>query len=198
MATPGSPDYQWSVKPLIPFSPGFPAFDDVQQATLAAASGGAIMQSPGTLTGAATGTVTIAGTTGSGPTVTVTIAGTGVLYTYVAGDTTTTIAAGHIAAAINANSTVNQIVSATSTTNVITLTALTSGQAGMVSLATSVTGGATATASFTELDLPNGWVIPLSTFAFPVQFGLETFFQNIPYQVDNATKTAMRNAGLIQ
>jgi len=153
--------------------------------------------SAATFAGFATGTVAIAGTTGSGPTVTITIASTGVLYTYVTGDTTATIAAGHIAAAINANSTVNQLVNATSVGAVITLTALAAGQPGIVSLATSVSGGATATTSFTELDFAN-IVFPLSTFAFPTQFGLETFYIGTPYSVDNATKTAMRNAGLIQ
>jgi len=194
---PGSPDYQWPIKPLIPFGPGFPAVDETYQSQLASFSGGALDVSAATFAGFATATVTIAGTTGSGPTVTVTIAGTAVLYTYVAGDTTATIAAGHIASAINANSTVNQLVNATSVGAVITLTALAAGQPGMVSLATSVTGGATATASFTELDFAN-IVFPLSTFAFPVQYGLETFYIATPYQVDAATKAAMRNAGLIQ
>lgn len=194
---PGDPSQGVQFKGPYPFGPGFPAADETYQAQLAPFSGGALDVSAASFAGFATATVTIGGTTGSGPTVTITIAGTAVLYTYVAGDTTTTIAAGHIAAAINGNSTVNQLVTATSATNVITLTALTAGQPGMVSLATSVTGGATATASFTELDFANT-VFPLSTFAFPVQFGLETFYVGVPYGVDAATKTAMRNQGLIQ
>jgi phage tail sheath gpL-like len=197
MATPGSPDFQWPIKPLIPFGPGFPAVDETYQTQGSYFSGGVLDVSAATFAGFATATVTIGGTTGSGPTVTVTVAGTGVLYTYVAGDTTATIAAGHIAAAINANGTVNLLVTATSSTNVITLTALTAGQLGMVSLSTTPTGGATAVASFTELDFAN-IVFPLSTFAFPTQYGLETFYISTPYSVDTATKNAMRAQGLIQ
>lgn len=180
------------------FGPGYPA---IQAATVApqasAGSGGASEFPVATIEGAAVGTVTIGGTTGSGPTATVTIGGNPVTYTYVSGDTTTTLAATHVAAAINANGADSAVVTATSATNVVTITAKSNGAAGMLSLASSATGGATAVASGAELDLAGNVVIPTKTFALSLPGGAETFYAGVPEQVDAATKASLRSQGLI-
>jgi hypothetical protein len=40
-------------------------------------------------------------------------------------------------------------------------------------------------------------VYPTSTFAWATDFGLMTFLVSVPHEVDNATRTAMKLAGLV-
>ncbi len=94
-------------------------------------------QAPGT---AASGTATVGGTVEVGDVLEVTVAGNLVVYSLVAGDTTTTIAATSLAAALNANATFAASYVATSSAAVVTVTALLPGTAGNVTLACAVSG----------------------------------------------------------
>ena len=104
---------------------------------------------------AASGTITFAVTWTAGDTVTITIGGTAIVYTVVSGDTYTTIAQA-VASKINNDAIVGKLVSAsvgvTTTTAVVTLTAITRGTIGNAittvaaetsSTGTAVAGGAT-------------------------------------------------------
>lgn len=98
--------------------------------------GAAVYVSTSTVTGAfATGTLTLSGGSGS---VGGTIGGTAVTATWATSDTNS---AALIAAAINANSTVNKFCSATSSGAVVTITAAAAGQIGeRITLVASGTG----------------------------------------------------------
>jgi hypothetical protein len=96
-------------------------------------------------------TATVAGTVTLGDELTTTVNGVAIPYTVVAADTTPTILAAHIAAAVNATTVVdqtagmplNRVVSASSSGGVITITAVRFGPA--FSLACSVSAGAKET-----------------------------------------------------
>lgn len=182
------------------FGPGYPAIQAQNVAPVASAgSGGVSEMSVASAEGYALGTVTIAGTVGAGPTVTVTIAGHPVTYTYVSGDTTASIAAGHIAAAINADTTDSGVVVAAASSAVITITAKKQGVSGMLSLAASVTGGATAAVSGSELDFANGVVVPTASgsVSVPGAGGVISLYAGVPISVDPATKSYLRTQGLV-
>lgn len=144
----------------------------------------------------ATSSIPIGGTTGAGPTVTVTINGTAVTYTYVAGDTSTALAAQHIAAAVNANATLSALVSATSSSSNVVVTALAANEAGMFPIAVSTTGGATASVAYGLMDLPNS-VVPRYSFAWPTDTGSRSFYAGIACGCDPQTKATLRSQGLI-
>jgi hypothetical protein len=75
-------------------------------------------------------TGTVGGTFATNDTLTTTIAGHAVVYTVLAGDTTDALIAQHVAAAINANTSVNTLVVATYSGAVVTVTAIADGVAG--------------------------------------------------------------------
>jgi hypothetical protein len=104
----------------------------------------------------AQGTIAITGTwVGGTDTATATINGHAVTYDTVSGDTTNSLIAQHLAAAINADSTDKAIVFANAEGNVVNITALTPGAAGEYSLAASKSStSGVVTASGAALVLP--------------------------------------------
>lgn len=126
-------------------TPGYPAIIPPLVPLVGAGSGGAYLAPVTGVEGAASGKVTITGVPAIGKTVTVTINGHAVVYTLVSGDTTNTLVATHFAAAINADSTSNLIVSASGSGAVVSITALVSGAPGQYSLTASATGFASGT-----------------------------------------------------
>jgi hypothetical protein len=98
-------------------------------------------------------TGTVGGTFATNDTLTTTIAGHAVLYTVVAGDTTDALIATHVAAAINANTTVNKLVIASAAGAVVTVTAIADGVAGnaITFACTKVSSAGTYTASGADL-----------------------------------------------
>lgn len=107
---------------------------------------------------AATQTVTIAGTIHTGDIVTVTVNGTAISFTITGSETTATLVAVAVKNALNANGTVAALVTATNSSGVITLTAVTAGTAGnAITVEAEVTGGgATTTATAGGATLSGG------------------------------------------
>lgn len=109
-----------------------------------------------------TGTVTIGGTFHAGDVVTVIINGTSVTHTVVAGDTNLAGVATGVAAAINANATLQALVLASASTDTVTITAIT-GNDTNISLSSSVSGvGATVTATASGATLAASAVVTLT------------------------------------
>lgn len=168
-------------------------------AVFGAGSDGVYNSQVNAVVGAASATVTIAGTPASGNTITVTINGHAVTYTLVGGDTTTALTATHVAAAITADSTDGPLVTATASGSVITITAKALGSAGNLSLSTSATGGgATATASTGTLSFANNYYIAKVTFSWRIHAaasGAKTYYKGQPYQIDPTNAALMRTLG---
>lgn len=91
----------------------------------------------------AASSTTISGTPNHDGTVTVTVNGHAVVYTEVSGDTTPTLIASHVVTAVNADTTANKLVLASSSGAVFTLTALSNGaQSNAITVAISSTDSA--------------------------------------------------------
>jgi hypothetical protein len=141
------PDISFNYPPALPFGAGFPSLDSVNSARSLPASLGAVQESPSIYAGSAVLNATIAGTTGVGPVITFNVGGNVSAYTYVAGDTTATIAAGHIVTQLNGVGAIAALVTVSNTGAVLTFTATAAGQSGMVSVLIGATGGATVQAT---------------------------------------------------
>jgi|GEM_PF-4595733 len=187
--------------PLAPFTsipvPGSPALMAAYINVAAPGGSGVAEISGASLLGNASATVTIGGTVATGNTVTATINGSASTATAAVSDTTTILAT-KLAAAINANASVNTVVVASAAGSVVTINSNATGTTGYYPLSTSATGGgATATASFTSLELAN-LVVPVKTFSYVAAGGSGpvVFYYNNPVYVDNATKADIRAQGL--
>jgi len=177
--------------------PGYPAINKPLEPEVGAGSDGAYLGSVNAYVGYAFATNTIGGTPATGNTVVTTINSHAVTYTLVGGDTTTTLVATHVAAAINADSTDAAIVLATASGSVVTVTALAQGSGGQYSFSVSVTGGGvTATASGTELNFTNNLYVAKTTFAWH-QRGSKKYYQGVGYQIDPVNAAAMRALGYL-
>ncbi len=146
--------------------------------------------------GYAQATITLSGTPASADTVSAVIDGKTTTYTLTGTDTLAT-AATALAGDINANSAVNALVDATAAGDVVTVKALLEGVIGMYSFSASATG-ITATASGTELDFLGNVVVPNQSFSFNTPNGVESFYTGIPRVVDAATKSLLKNSGLVR
>jgi len=179
--------------------PGYPAINKPLEPEVLQASGGPFEGSVNAYVGYAVGTVAIGGSFSTGNTVTVTINGHPVVYTLVSGDTTSTLVAAHVAAAIGADSTDAAIVTATPNAATIKITSLLPGAVGNYSLTASATGGTIATASDVELDFQNNLYVAKTTFAwrFFGGHGAKTYYQGVGYQIDPVTAAAMRAQGYL-
>lgn len=179
--------------------PGFPAIDDPVTINAGSNSGGAYA-TPVTATslGAASGTV-LMGSPASGDVVNVTINGHEVSYTVVTGDTTATLLAQHVAAAINADMTDSAIVTAANNSSpTVTITAKANGTVGCYSLAASITGGGGTTAVAGEPALIFGATVIVPNQTFQWNFGngtIFTYYDGYEYVVDAANATLMRAEG---
>lgn len=98
------------------------------------------------------GTVSLAGTPANGNTVTVTINGVATVYTVSGSPSLATVAAG-IAAAINANGSINGLVNASSNGSVVYLYTLAGGAVGAYTLTVANSGAVVPTASGANLTL---------------------------------------------
>ena len=177
-------------------SPGSPAFSSVS-VPVAYPGTGVQLVAPPNLPYNAVGTVAIGGTVGTGNTVTATVNGSASTATALAADTPALLAS-RLVTAINANAAVNALVSASAAGSVVTITSTVTGTTGYYSLSTSATGGATATASYTTLEMP-GIVFPIKGFSYatPGGSGAITFYAGTPSFVDAATKADLRTQGLV-
>ena len=178
-------------------SPGSPAFSSVS-VPVAYPGTGVQLVSPVNLPYAALGTVAIGGTVATGNTVTATINGSASTASAAVSDTTTILAT-KLAAAINANASVNTVVSASAAGSVVTIASNATGTTGYYPVSTSATGGgATATASYATLEMP-GVVFPVKGFSYatPGGSGAIAFYAGTPSFVDAATKADLRSQGLV-
>lgn len=180
-------------------TPGYPATIPPLVPRVGAGSGGPYLQGAAAFAGLASGTVTVGGTPSTSNTVVITINGHAVTYTLVSGDTTNTITATHVAAALNADSTDTAIITATASGAVVTIVAKASGLPGQYSLTSSGTGGTTATASDTELDYAANVYIALTTFAYQTaNSGTKSYYKGVSYYLTTSDATYLRAQGLIQ
>ena len=177
-------------------SPGSPAFSSVS-VPVAYPGTGVQLVSPANLPYAALGTVVIGGVVATGNTVTSNINGSASTATALAADTPALLAS-RLVTAINANAAVNTLVTASASGSVVTITSTVTGTTGYYSLSTSATGGATATASYTTLEMP-GIVFPIKGFSYatPGGSGAIAFYAGTPSFVDAATKADLRTQGLV-
>ena len=178
-------------------SPGSPAFSSAT-VPVAYLGTGVQLVSPANLPYAALGTVAIGGTVATGNTVTATINGSASTASAAVSDTTTILAT-KLAAAINANASVNTVVSASAAGSVVTIASNATGTTGYYPVSTSATGGgATATASYATLEMP-GVVFPVRGFSYatPGGSGAIAFYAGTPSFVDAATKADLRSQGLV-
>ena len=178
-------------------SPGSPAFSSIS-VPVAFPGTGVQLVSPANLPYAALGTVAIGGVVATGNTVTSNINGSASTATALAADTPALLAS-RLVTAINANAAVNTLVTASASGSVVTITSTVTGITGYYSLSTSATGGgATATASFTYLEMP-GIVFPIKGFSYatPGGSGAIAFYAGTPSFVDAATKADLRTQGLV-
>ena len=140
------------------------------------------VRTSGTVGLKATGTVTVGGTVAEGDVITVTVKGKSVNYALTSGDTTTTLTAVSLAAAINADPEISKYVFATSSGAVVTLSAVKPGLIGnAVTLTSSSTGTTTATAGAATLASGTGNLItPLEDFSISINGVMLKFRQGRP------------------
>lgn len=193
-----------SVPANAPGSTTYPGYPPIELVAIADESVGSHVyaENSATAAGYATGTVTVGGTITAGNTLSVAINAHAITVTVASGQTLASVAIA-AAAAINADGTDNVIVDATDASNVITITALSPGSAGMVSLSASTAIGSgasntlTATASGTELDLAGDLVIPKTSFVLDGPSGPINYTRDLPKVAPSALKASLRAEGLI-
>ncbi len=193
-----------TVSSTAPGSTTFPGYPPIELVAVAEEAVGShvFADNANTVAGAASGTVTVGGAITAGNTLSVAIAGHAITVSVATGMTVASVAAA-AASAINADSTDSAVVNAAASADVITITALETGSAGMLSLSASTaigTGGSntlTATASGSELDLAGGLVIPAVSFVLDGPSGPVGYTRGLPKVAPSALKASLRAEGLI-
>ncbi len=187
-----------------PGSTTYPGYPPIELIAIANESVGSHVyaEAAATAAGYASGTVTLGGTITAGNDVIVTIAGVPVTTAVASGNTLASVASNAVTA-ILADGTDAAVVDATSSGDVITITALDAGSSGMLSLAASTAIGSgasntiTATASGAELDLAGDLVIPKVSFVIAGPSGPIGYTRDLPKVAPSSLKAALRDGGLI-